>query len=385
MRKILNLLLILVVLISSVGLNAADRITPKKPKQTPVIVRFNGDYLKGFYTIIDSRTDEEKAEAKIKKSLPGNLIVYMPGHDQRSNATYPLTSELSMSSKSGIVIAAVTDTPFGKDSNWRGDKAKDIIIMEIIRYALRDLHIEIAGYQPINDMPITVNDVDMKKVTPLTDPISTKITVTGWSHGGLLARRFAAAYSDSIEGMGVMCPAGYAVRGWDKSCTGPTCIGFNFIWESFRCGAYIFTGSPLRLGEAGFSMTKGMAADVTRSCPSCLFGNFNLLKPMRFYKDGIDVAAYLDDKEFPVSKLKYITVIYGYNDSVINIKRQVGVKDKKNPSQEEIEKFWNKFFPSAVKSGTQLNFKSLQGTHLGPAVYDKLYATTALAGTDQLK
>ncbi|MGB4270614.1 MAG: hypothetical protein WBK20_15735, partial [Spirochaetota bacterium] len=161
----------------------AERTIPKNPIVQAVDVKFNEESLKGYFVIIDARTNEEKSLHLQKKSVDGTVIVFFQGHAQRPDDAYAFTSKLALQSKSGIVIVPVCDTPFGKNKEFRGDKGKIVILMEIVRYALSFYAMDVKNYSSHN-IPITINH----KTIPV-DESTTKVEISavGWSHGAILA------------------------------------------------------------------------------------------------------------------------------------------------------------------------------------------------------
>ncbi len=88
-------------------MNAEDRDVVDVSKVHKVRIKFNGDYLTGFYLVIDARTKIEKEENKKNKKLDGSVITFFQGHLMRPDNALWLTSELAKKSKSGIVVVPV--------------------------------------------------------------------------------------------------------------------------------------------------------------------------------------------------------------------------------------------------------------------------------------
>jgi hypothetical protein len=73
---------------------------------------------------------------------------------------YKFSSKLALQSRSGIVVIRVCDTPYGTDKTWRGNRGKDVILMEMIRGLLATKGISIDGYHPLTDMPVVLKGIE---------------------------------------------------------------------------------------------------------------------------------------------------------------------------------------------------------------------------------
>lgn len=366
--------------------SGSKRVPPKAKscKLHTNAIRFNGDYIKGYYKILDVRTDDEKARDLAAGKLAGSVILFLHGHSQRPEDGFHLITEMAMQSKSGIVVVPVCNTPAGKNKKWRGDDGKDVILMEMTRYALSELAIEVEGYQPITDMPVTFDKVEINtclekaKASGEQRPmIKAQLAVVGWSHGCILARRIASKYPDSVVSMAQMSPAGYEKwNGWAELIPA-------FGWESTLIGGGTFTGEGKQVMGAGWAIVKGTCTDTFGSVPSCIYGNFSCIKPFNFFRDAGDCAARLTDANFPVKKLTRITVLFGEKDSLFEY-RNVGLTGKKFSAESE-EKFWSTYYLSNCTAQTGFTLKVLPGNHIGPYVYPRLYTQNALLGIDELR
>ncbi|HRR61253.1 MAG TPA: hypothetical protein P5547_09975, partial [Spirochaetota bacterium] len=89
----------------------AQRQVDKKPVVHTVTIEFNGETIKGFYCFIDARSNEEKSSNVENKALHGSVILFLQGHAQRADDAYKFTSQMALTSKSGVVIVVVCDTP----------------------------------------------------------------------------------------------------------------------------------------------------------------------------------------------------------------------------------------------------------------------------------
>jgi len=381
--KILPALIISSVIIAmhqSPAVSATGRIIPSLPEVEAFTIEFNGDSIKGFCLVLDFRTDEEKKADLENKSTAGDVIIFIHGHAQRPDDGYALTSKLTAWSKSGIVIIPVCDTPYGKKIEWRGDMGKDVILMEIARYELAKLQISVKNFKAVTDMPVRI---DGQKLTePASGSIQTELALVGWSHGALLARRMAYAYSGSVNSITQMTPAGFTYWGGEY-CTGPACLASNFQMESACIGLGVFRGEFSHITDAGWGVTKGLFGDTGRSCSSCISGNFSFFKPFRGYTDVRGCALYADDSLFPLPDIRYITVIFAVDDSLFEYADHGGIKDPVNVTREESERFFEKFYPASVKSGAKCTLATLPGNHIGPIVHSDLFAEMTLTTIGQ--
>ena len=346
----------------------AERVIPDRPGMKSLKVRFNGETIKAFYTVIDA-ADEKSGW------LAGDVVVFFQGHGQRPTDAYKFTSKLALKSKSGIVIVPVCDTPYGKDKNWRGDRGKDVILMEMVRYLLYDKDIHVDGYRPISDMPIHINGKDMRKEMPM-EGIRAKILAVGWSHGGILARRFVHAYPDAALGLAQVCPAGYAKRGTVK-------LLLSFGRGSIHISTLSFKGHARDVFKASCGITRGVVGDFLRSIPSAAI-HLQPSKLCRPFRDIKDCTLYCDDTNLPVPGIDNLVVIFGDRDSCMDVRKQAGISDPHEPPEAEVERFWSRFYPSAVSNGATLTFKVLPGMHLAPVIHSDIYASTVLEGLNQL-
>ncbi len=377
--------IVLLLLLMPTVLFSAERPLPKEAKMVKVPIRFNKDYLKGLYLYVDARTDEEKEQNRQDKKLGGPVIVFFHGHNQRPNDGFRFTAELTRRSKSGICIVPVCDTPYGKKAKWRGDSGKDVILMAFIQDVLKKKGISVKNVSPLTEMKVTIGEVKegTKKKQGPEPQIHADLVALGWSHGSLLARRFASVYPDSVIALAQMAPAGFAKWG-DYSCTSASCLLTSFGWEGARIGCGVFRGECSHIFDASGGIIKGQVADTARSCPSCIYGNFHVGKMFRSLKDTSECALQATDKNFPVSGAKHITVIYGDNDSLFEYE-DAGVKNSKKVTQQEQEKFFQKFYPGAVMGGSELTLHVLPGNHIGPLVHYKIWAETVLKSIDQMR
>ncbi len=379
----------LLILLVPAGLFSAERTLPKEPDVVKIPVRFNKDYIKGLYLYVDARSAEEKKQNKEEKRLNGPVIVFFHGHNQRPNDGYNFIAELALRSKSGICIVPVCDTPYGKDPKWRGDRGKDVILMDMVRDVLRQKGIAVKNVQALTEMKVTIGEIEKeKKKAPKKDyPESyaeTGLISLGWSHGSLLARRFARAYPETVISLAQMAPAGFSDWG-GYSCVGPTCLMTSFGIEGMNIGCGIFRCEGGHIFDASMGIFKGQVTDTARSCPSCIYGNFHVGKIFRTLKDTRECAVQATDKNFPVSGVKHIVVIFGKSDTLFEYDDDGGVKDPKKVTLKEQESFFQKFYPGAVLGGTNVKLHVLPGNHIGPLVHHKIWVETVLKGIGQMR
>jgi len=353
----------------------ADRFVPNKPGMKSLKVRFNGETIKSFYTVIDARSPKQRAADKKRGHLAGDVVVFFQGHGQRPTDAYKFTSKVALKSKSGIVIIPVSDTPYGEDKDWRGDRGKDVILMEVVRHLLSEKGICIDGYRPVSDMPVYVNDKDMLKSMP-PEGIHTRLLAVGWSHGGILARRFAHAYPDATPCLAHVCPAGYAQRGALRLVLGFGC-------ESIHTSTLSLKGYAGDVFKAGWGITRGVTGDFIRAVPSAAI-HLQPSKLCRPFRDIKECTLYCDDTNLPVHDIDNLVVIFGDRDSCMDVRKQAGISDPHEPSEVEVERFWSGFYPSAVSNRARLTFKVLPGMHLAPVIYSDIYSSAVLEGLGQL-
>lgn len=353
---------------------AADRPARPFTESGAFSVRFNGDWLKAYYKFFDARSDIEKKENSSSGQLSGAAIIFFHGHAQRPDNADEFITRLVCDSKSGILIIPVCDTPYGSDPAWRGDSGKDAILMEVSRLVLGKHGISIQNYTPLASPKIEIGDADKINIR---GEITAPVLSIGYSHGAILARRCASKYPASVEGLVQICPAGYIHWG-DNSClTGPKLFA-SFSWESMRIGTGYFKGEGIEVTSAGLGIVRGVGGDCLRSAGSCALGGFNPLKAARPMRDIKECATYLDDSNFPVGHLKSITVLFGENDSLFPY-RAAGIANPKSVSPEEAGRFFEKFYPSALKNGANLSLRVLPGNHIGLQIYPTEYVATALS------
>lgn len=383
-KKIIITAIFLSIISTDIKSMPQQRDIPDRPDIQSVNIRFNGENIRGFYLLLDFRTEAEQQRDLEEGETAGDVIIFLHGHAQRPGDAYSLTSKLAHRSKSGIVIIPVCDTPYGKDKKWRGDRGKEVVLMEISRFALKGLNIGIKGYRPITkkNVEITPRRAD----EPCGDEpvyVFSKAAFMGWSHGALLSRRLAHSYPDAANSLVQMAPAGYAEWG-RNSCTRTACLSGSFFIEGLRIGKGIFRGEAGNIFDSSTGIIRGVTGDTMRSCSSCLWGNFHPLKPFRAKRDIAETATYATNDNFPLENIDYITVIFAEKDGLFRADRLGGIEDRKEPTMEEEEAFFEKYYTSSIRPETYLNLKVLPGTHIGPSVYSDEYSRTALESINQI-
>ena len=354
-----------------------QRKLPEKPGMKKLKVEFNGERIAGFYLVLDARSPEEKDSDMASGKLKGDVFVFLHGHGQRPTDLYKFTSRLAIGSRSGIVIVPVCDTPYGDDKNWIGDRGKDVILMEMARYVLYGMGIDVYGYEPMVDMEIVVDSKEMGK-NAYVEGVYAKagITAVGWSHGGVLARRLAHAYPASIKSIAQMCPAGYGT--WTT-----TGLLLKFFREALFISGLMLEGYTTDVLGSALGITRGVVGDIVRAIPSGIMQRrpYKILRP---WVDISDAAVLLDDSNMELKGVESIVVIFGADDSLINASKQVGIKDLMNPKEEEVRAFWERFYPEELSRGVKLSLKILPGNHLGPATHTDVYLDAVLRGTGDM-
>ncbi len=334
---------------------------------------FNGETIRGNYVLLDARSPEEKAADKAGGSLKGPVMVFFQGHDQRPKDCYEFTKLLALKSFLGICIVPTCDTPYGDDPVWRGDRGKMVVLMTAIRGLLDESGISIKGFSPITGMQSLING---QTFSTKPDNIAAKICSIGWSHGGILAREFAANYPGAVIGLATVCAAGY------KKWRNPGHLLVRFTLEAINSGVQTLIGkSPSAIGSA-WGLTCGLSGDLSRSVTGGLLSG-KPSKLARIYKDISDCARLLDESVAPVGGLENITVIFARNDSCIAA-GDYGIGDLDNPSDNDIESFWKRYYPSNADNGTILKFMILPGMHTAPATHSRLFAETVLSALGEL-
>lgn len=353
---------------------AAGRTIPSDSSTQALKIDFNQERLDAYCLVLDSRDVVEVREDEKAGCLKGPVTVFFQGHAQRPSDAYPFTSKLALQSKSGIVVIPVCDTPYGVDERWRGDAGKEVILMEIVRWSLALRGIGVKDYSPLNSHDaVRINDgyADDARCR-----IQTSLVAVGWSHGGILARRFAHSYPESVVSLGQVCPAGY------EKMT-PSRLTGRFAMESLRISKLTATGHACDTLKSAWGFTKGFVGDFSRSIPSAIL-YAHPEKICRTARDIRDCSIYCDSSNLGLPHLERIAVIFGADDSCMSAERIVGTHDPKSLSPEILAAFRGKYFADSLPSGENLSLRILPGSHLAPVSHSDIYAKTLLEDLGQL-
>ena len=352
---------------------AGPRIMLEKPETVCLKVSFNGEKINAYYLLIDSRTEAEKERDLNLKRLSGPVTVFFQGHAQRPSDAYAFTSKLSRMSKSGIVVVPVCDTPYGINEKWRGDRGKDVVLMEVVRWALASVGIRVNGYEPSVEGDALVNGTRLDFVH---GGISADLACVGWSHGGILARRIAHAYPLSVSCLAQVCPAGY--EHWS-----PTELMLRFMGESLRVSRLACKGHAGDSLSSAWGFTRGFAGDFFRSIPSALVGH-HPAKLGRAGKDIKDCSIYCDSQDFGTGNLNHIVVIFGDQDTCMDARKILACPDPHAIAEEQVQAFWDTYFSDTKALPARRTLAVLPGTHLAPLTHSGLYARIVLENLEQV-
>ncbi|HHO74894.1 MAG TPA: hypothetical protein ENN05_00495 [Deltaproteobacteria bacterium] len=361
-----------VALMLPVVTSAGQRDMFEKPDTVCLRIGFNSEKINAYYLLLDARTSREKERDRNRKGLSGPVIVFFQGHAQRPSDAYAFTSRLAAGSKSGIVVIPVCDTPYGSDEAWRGDRGKDVVLMEVLKWALSSEGIEINGYGPVYEGDVLVNNV---RVDSLHGGILSDIVCVGWSHGGILARRFAHAYQSSVIGLAQICPAGY--EHWS-----PMHLTFRFMRESWKISGLGFKGHARDCLCSAWGFTRGFAGDFLRSVPSAVI-NLHAAKLCRVGRDIRDCSSYCDSPALRISMLGHLVVIFADQDTCMDARNILGCEDPQELTEEQILRFWDTYFSGIRALPVKRTLAVLPGTHLAPLTHSEIYADAVLENLGQ--
>ncbi|WP_250658554.1 hypothetical protein [Alkalimarinus coralli] len=345
-------------------------------------ISFNGENIQGLGLFIDTRSDEQKARNRRNGRLDGDVIIFLHGHGQQPKYGIEMTTQLAEKSRSGIVFIPHVYTPYGCVRKWRGDKGKLVLLMALCRYCLAKKGLQIPESDNPCELPISINErgTGSNEATP-AQKIDCKLTVVGWSHGGLLARRFANANPSCVNNLAQMTPAGY--ESWGRRPWAGVNLFTNFMIEVGLISLMVFKGQFKYPLIAGVAIVRGTLSDSLYAFVSYVKSKSNLpLKLARAYIDIEQCSHVATDVNVPVSGLDNIVVLFGQNDSVFEARNALSGVDLKS-GQEFSNRLFEKFYPSAVKNGSNCSFKVLPGNHIGPLVHAEQYIEEVLKGTGQ--
>jgi hypothetical protein len=364
-------------------LHANQREIHQKPDVLKWKIQFNQEKLSSYSVLYDVRTPEEKRQHLAQGRVNGNVILLIHGQQQRPQIAYEFVSKLALNSKSGIVVVPVVDTPFGKESDWRGDAGKIVILMEMTRRLLAPDGIRLEGYQKITEQPVIIDNQEARECNiDRYLPISSQLTIMGWSHGGLLARRIASAYPNTIIGLAQITPAGYinwGITRVDKT----SCLLSYFFVECGNIAKGLFTGDFFKVIEATWGLSSGTIGDALRSSSTCLTSHFHILKPFRPIRDMRDCTVLANHSVAPVSHLRHIVVMFGASDFVFHPTNACLPRDSSDITDKHRNTFWKTYFTNTDPNYTRRIVTILPGNHIGPMAYPDIYMRTALIETGQ--
>jgi len=367
------IILSLVALVAQGSTASTQRLVQASAERESVKITFNHERINAYYLFIDARTEQERQRDRKRGSLCGPPVVFFHGHAQRPCDAYPFTSSLARMSTSGIVIVPVCDTPYGKDEAWRGDAGKEVILMELVRWVLASRGIQVEGYSPRCPEQVLI---DGKPLSDQSGMESASLVSVGWSHGGILARRFAHAYPGSVTGLAQVCPAGY--EHWSTMQ-----LALRFMNESRRSFRLVRKGHGKAMLRSAWGFTRGMAGDFFRSIPAAA-GDLNPAKLCRAGKDIQDCSEYCDSAGMSVDHLDRIVVLFARDDTCMDVKKVLGCPDPQNITPEQEKLFWSTFYRNETRPDMKRTLKVLPGTHLAPVTHSSLYARTILECLDQM-
>jgi pimeloyl-ACP methyl ester carboxylesterase len=364
-------------LIASLALPGAPadipRPAPALPACTKTRVFFNGESLHAVYLVIDARTAGEREDDRSAGRLKGPVVVFFQGHGQRPPDAYQFTSLVARLSTSGVVVVPVCDTPYGTDKAWRGDDGKDVVLMEVVRHALASLGVSVRGYAPRQAVPVLV---DGSPVDDASCPADAGLLVLGWSHGGILARRFAHAYPESVSALGQVCPAGYERMS-------PAKLVARFTYESLRIARITAGTNTMDTFRSGMGLMKGLTGDTLRSFADAVVSGSPSVT-MRAARDIKDCALYCDSTILGSGHLARISVAFGEGDTCMSPVRILGIRQRTDLTEDMAAGFWKKYYSDAAAGQASLRLNVLPGTHLAPVTHSELYARTILGDLGEL-
>lgn len=277
---------------------------------------------------IDGRTESQRVENARRGGLDGNPVIFLPGHGQRATAAKNLHSALLESSRSKLLVSIDVDPPPG------GDPMKAVALIAIIRQWLNPWKVAERG----------------KESSP---PLSLKVTLVGWSHGGADALRVAEKAPDLIEQVAIICPAGLEERpipGLLLSFTGEV---LRIALDCTRRGRFaIIAGYRI-----GTDFVMGLLSDLihTRS-PA------RLIHDLRWGAQKVVGPHYAYDGD--------VLVLFGMQDSVIRWRGAL----QGCQAIEEIPGYVDSYKSESFPMARSLQIQVLEGNHLAPEVLAPRYA-----------
>lgn len=347
-------------------------------------VRFNGERLAGQCLVIDARTPQQRQRNERAGQLDGDVLVFMHGHGQSPGYGYRFLSMLAQRSRSGILVVPWVHTPCGLDPRWRGDQGKMPILLEIARWALADKGIELQA-EPLREAPPVT--LIPRGSAPESGPgpamvRADRASAVGWSHGGLVARRFAHSYPGLVRGLAQLTPAGF--ESWGEGLWSTFYLLVNFLWEALLIALGLFRGEARPVLVAGWALIRGIGSDMLAGWASLLHSRPRLLPLFRTLYDVHQCARVMTDANAPVPHLDHLVVLYGRTDTVFEAGKAIPLRDPGAPTEEETRRFFQTYYPGTLARGARCAFKVLPGNHIAPMVYTELYVEETLRGLGQL-
>jgi len=340
------------------------RALPGRRAVWKLSVTFNGETLQGYVLAIDARSAQERDVDAMRKAPAGPVVVFFPGHAQRPGDAPGFTLSLARGSSSGIVVVPVCDTPYGIDRTLRGDAGKEAVLMAIVRHACGRLGVMVNdGGAP--GQAVIVEDGGGHAPG---ESMHARLAVVGWSHGALLARRFAHAYRDAVVCLGQVCPAGYARWGGLE-------LAGRFVRESLGMARREHAQWP-QLARSAWGFTRGMCGDLARSVAGAVRERMPA-KLLRVFRDIEDCTVFCQSPSFCASHLDRIAVIFARDDTCMSPARLLGCDPVLGVSERDIERFRERFF-SDVTDPARIRLRILPGTHAAPVTHPGLYAAALL-------
>ncbi len=279
------------------------------------------------YTLhaVDARTESQRTANDRKRSLDGNLNVYVPGHGQTAAAAKNLMAEIAALSSSKVLWAIDVDPPTG------GDPARAAALSEIIRKRASQ---ELFG----------------------GEGASVQATLFGWSHGGAEALRAAEKAPDLFPQVVGLCPAGLVERS-------PSELAWSFALECWR----IFWDALPRLDRdiakslaIGYNVMAGLFCDLlrSRSLP-------RVLNDVRWACEKVTGPDYEYDGQ--------VVILFGEKDGVIRWRDVFPACRHPGDVGPLVEEYRKRDFPLA----RGLQVRVLKGSHIAPETRAPLYVKTA--------
>lgn len=361
--------LAILAIMASTPASSGERSMAPCPDTQAVRVVFNQESIHAWYLLLDSRSPAEREKDAQAGCLKGPVIVFFQGHAQRPSDAYAFSSKLALGCRSGIVVVPVSDTPYGTDESLRGDRGKEAVLMAIVRRALASRGIGIQGDTSRDGEEARILGDDPGP-GPERYPVSTRLIAVGWSHGAILARRFAHSYSGAVTGLGQVCPAGYEFRG-------SFALAGRFFLESMRISKLSAGGHAGDTLRSAWGFTRGLVGDFARSIPDAVV-HCHPAKILRAGRDIEDCSLYCDSGSFGIAGLDRVAVIFGADDTCMSAERTLGAATVRDLPQETLSRFWEKYYPDALSAGAVLSLDVLPGTHLAPVTHSGLYADRLL-------